>query len=375
MDVEKSGFFRKRRVEQEFRIIIAGGGTGGHLFPGIAVAGEIRSRYENAGILFVVGRKRMETGILSHYGFRTESIDIQGLKGQGWKKGLHVLIRIPRSILQSAAIIRRFSPSVVLGVGGYSSGPFCLAAKGMAIPTAIHEQNSYPGLTNRLLARMVDRTFISFSACRPYLKAKRTVLTGNPVRKELLKGVEKSAENKGTFRVLVVGGSQGARAVNEAFADTLDQLKTSGKEIQVIHQTGESDFKRVRKEYADRGLSGKVVPFIEKMAEAYGFADMVVGRAGATTIFELAALGKPSVLIPYPFAANRHQETNAKALVDIGGAEMLHQKDLNGESLGRILVRYMNDRPALQKMGERAGGIYRPDAAKKIVDELEALGT
>ena len=225
--------------------------------------------------------------------------------------------------------------------------------------TAIHEQNSYPGLTNRLLARMVDRVFISFSACAPFLKSKRTVHTGNPVREELLVGAESRAEGGGTFHVLVVGGSQGARAVNEAFAETLARFKMAGKSIQVIHQTGEADFERVRKEYADRGLSGKVVPFIEKMAEAYGFADMVVGRAGATTIFELAALGKPSVLIPYPFAANRHQETNASALVDIGGAEMLHQKDLNGKSLGLVLMKYMDDRAALHKMGERAGRIYR----------------
>ena len=150
-------------------------------------------------------------------------------------------------------------------------------------------------------------------------------------------------------------------------------MKTAGKKVRVIHQTGEIDFERVHEEYANRGLTGEVVPFIKEMAEAYRFADMVVSRAGATTIFELAALGKPSVLIPYPFAANQHQETNANALVGIGGAEMLHQKDLNGESLGRVLMKYMNDRPALQKMGERAGRIYRPDAAKRIVDELEAL--
>ena len=373
MGARMNRFSSKKRQDSEFRIIIAGGGTGGHLFPGIAVAREVQTRFRNAGILFVVGRKKVETEILSTYQFQTESIDVKGLKGQGWKQGFHVLIRIPRSILQSATIIRRFSPSVVLGVGGYSSGPFCLTAKGMGIKTAIHEQNSYPGLTNRLLARMVDRTFISFAACKPFLKSKRTVLTGNPVRGELLLNQRTRPKNRKTFCVLVVGGSQGARAVNEAFVEALAQLKTAGKKVRVIHQTGEVDFERVHEEYANRGLTGEVVPFIKEMAEAYRFADMVVSRAGATTIFELAALGKPSVLIPYPFAANQHQETNANALVGIGGAEMLHQKDLNGESLGRVLMKYMNDRPALQKMGERAGRIYRPDAAKRIVDELEAL--
>ena len=361
-----------KKKPSEFRIIIAGGGTGGHLFPGIAVAREIQSRYRNAGVLFVVGRKKMETGILSTYQFETESIDVKGLKGQGWKQGFQVLTRIPRSIMQSASIIRRFSPSVVLGVGGYSSGPFCLAARGMGIPTAVHEQNSYPGLTNRLLTRIVDRTFISFEACEPFFKTKRKVLTGNPVREELIQEQEKP-ENKKTFSVLVVGGSQGARAINEAFVDTLAQLKAAGKKIRAIHQTGQTDYERVQTDYTNRGLSGKVTPFIHEMAEAYGFAQMVVGRAGATTIFELAALGKPSILVPYPFAANQHQETNANALVEIGGAEMIHQKDLNGESLGRVLMKYMNDRAALEKMGERARRIYRPDAAKTIVDELEGL--
>ena len=363
----------KKREDSGYGIIIAGGGTGGHLFPGIAVAREVRSRFGNARILFVVGRKKMETEILSDYRFQTESIDVKGLKGRGWKQGLQVLIRIPRSMMQSASIIKHFSPSVVLGVGGYSSGPFCLTAKGMGIPTAIHEQNSYPGLTNRLLARIVDRVFISFEAAGPFLKTKHMALTGNPVREELLVEDGVRPENQETFSVLVVGGSQGARAINEAFVDTLAQLRAAGKTIRVIHQTGRIDYERVQASYTKGGLSGKVVPFIKEMAEAYGFADMVVGRAGATTIFELAALGKPSVLIPYPYAANQHQETNANALVRIGGAEMIHQKDLNGESLGLVLMKFMNDRAALREMGKRARGIHRPDAAKKMVDELTVL--
>ncbi len=360
------------KQKSEYRIIIAGGGTGGHLFPGIAVAREIQSRHRNTEVLFVAGRKRMETGILSTYQFQTEFIDVKGLKGQGWKQGLQVLARIPKSIMQSVSIIRRFSPSVVLGVGGYSSGPFCLTARGMGIPTAIHEQNSYPGLTNRMLTRIVDRTFISFETCEPYLKTKKKVLTGNPVREELIRENANRPQNE-DFSVLVVGGSQGARAINEAFVETLVQWKDAGKKIRVTHQTGQADYERVQTDYTNKGLSGKVAPFIKAMAEAYGSADMVVGRAGATTIFELAALGKPSVLIPYPFAANNHQETNANALFNTGGAEMIHQKDLNGESLSRVLMKYMNNRAALKKMGERARRIYRPDAAKKIVDELEAI--
>ncbi len=366
-------FFKKKEQDSGFRIIIAGGGTGGHLFPGIAVASEIQSRYANAGILFVVGQKKMETSILSSHGFQTASIAVRGLKGQGWKQGVRVLLEIPRSIVQSANIIRRFSPSVVLGVGGYSSGPFCLAAKGMGIPTAIHEQNSYPGLTNRLLARLVSRVFISFAACESFFSSKSVALTGNPVREELLQDADKKDPGEEPFSVLVVGGSQGARAINEAFVEALARLQAAGESVQVIHQTGDGDFARVQKAYADRRLSGKVVPFIQEMAKAYGSAHIVVSRAGATTIFELAALKKPSILIPYPFAANGHQETNASALVEIGGAKMLHQKDLSGESLGTILTGYLHDRGVLQEMGERAGSLYRPNAAKRIVDELEAI--
>ena len=359
----------ERGMMPGFRLAIAGGGTGGHLFPGIAVAKALKTRMEDAKVLFVVGRRRMETDILSRAGFEAVSIDVEGIKGRGWKKGLPVIFRLPKSLFQSASIIRRFSPSAALGVGGYSAGPFCATAKWMGIPTAIHEQNSYPGVTNRLLSRIVDRIFISFDESRSCFKKREPVLTGNPVRQELFLPPPRP-DGSDSFTVLVVGGSQGAQAVNRLFAEALHAMRERGRTLCVIHQTGKMDYERVVEDYRARGLEGEISPFIADMASAYARGDIVVSRAGASTIFELAALGKPSLLIPYPFATNRHQEINAGALVRKGGAEMMLQEDLNADRLADALTRYMDNRSLLREMGERARQLSRPDAAKAIVDQL-----
>jgi UDP-N-acetylglucosamine--N-acetylmuramyl-(pentapeptide) pyrophosphoryl-undecaprenol N-acetylglucosamine transferase len=360
------------------RCIIAGGGTGGHLFPGIAIARELKAKYENAAVLFVVGRKRMESEILRRYGFSVVFIDVEGMKGRGWKKGLAVLSMLPRSLFQSMGIIRDFKPSFVIGVGGYSAGPFCLAARLLGVPTAIHEQNSYPGLTNRLLARVVDHIFISFAESAPHFRKRECILTGNPVRRELLSPPKGSSPEKDPFTVLVVGGSQGARAINKAFVKTCGILQKAGKKINFIHQTGSQDHRRVLDDYRAAGfevnaLETRVRPFIEDMASAYHRADMVVSRAGATTLFELAALGKPSILIPFPYAANGHQETNARSLARSGGAEMILQEDLTAEKLANTLSTYMDHPQTLQEMGEAAHTFGRPDADRIIVEQIIKL--
>jgi len=356
--------------DSEFRCVIAGGGTGGHLFPGIAVASELKRRFEKGEILFVVGLQRKESEILSRYGYRLTSIDVEGLKGRGWKKGFIVLVKLPKSVFQSASIIKEFSPAFVLGMGGYSAGPLCLAAKLAGVPTAIHEQNSYPGLTNRLLSRFVDRIFVSFEESMAHFKTRSPLLTGNPVRNEFFSDSGKDHRGRDKFTILVVGGSQGARAINEVFTEALTYLNSKGRSFDVVHQTGERDYQRVVDDYRDKGLEGEPVPFIKDMATAYRFADVVVSRAGATTIFELAALGKPSVLIPYPYATNQHQEINARNMVRVGGAEMIRQSDLTGKGLAQTLMKYMDDRPALEEMGKQAKKIGRRDAAKVIVDQL-----
>jgi len=361
------------KFEMDFRFLIAGGGTAGHLFPGISVARELERRFKGTEILFIVGRRKMESDLLTHYGYRVKAIDVEGLKGRGWKKGITVVFKLPGSVTQSLSVIREFSPRLVLGMGGYSAGPICLAARLMRVPTAIHEQNSYPGLTNRLLSRIVDRVFISFEESRVHLKAKSITLTGNPVRRELFSELNVPTENRKVFTILVVGGSQGAKAINEVFAEALVHLNAKGKHPRVIHQTGQLDYARAVQDYRKRGLKAAVLPFIRNMTAAYQQADLVVSRAGATTIFELAALGKPSVLIPYPYATNQHQEMNARSLVQAGGAEMLHQSGLTAEILSKLLVEYMDNPSALKAMGKRARKMGRPDAVKDIVDQLVAM--
>jgi UDP-N-acetylglucosamine--N-acetylmuramyl-(pentapeptide) pyrophosphoryl-undecaprenol N-acetylglucosamine transferase len=360
-------------ITQNLRVVIAGGGTGGHLFPGIAVAKELEKRFANAQILFVVGQQRMESEILSHYGYKTASIRVEGLKDRGFKKGLGVCCRLPKSFFQSASIIKKYSPAFVLGVGGYSSGPFCMTASVMRVPTAIHEQNSYPGLTNRLLSRFVDLVFVSFEQSSAYLKGMSKIVTGNPVREDFFLNSVPADRDKEKFTVLVVGGSQGALAINKAFVETLDCLKKRDRHLDVIHQTGKTDFSRVEDDYRKRGLKGEIAPFIQDMKKAYDRADLVVSRSGASTLFELAAMGKPSVLIPYPYAANQHQKINAQSLVQLGGAEMILQEDLSGEGLARCLIQYMDNRRLCQEMGMRAREMAKRDAAKTIVDHLVEL--
>ncbi len=355
------------------RVIIAGGGTGGHLFPGIAIAREIRNRHKRASILFVTGRRLIESEILIRYGFEQTSIPVEGLKGRGWKKGVSVIVRLPFTFIRSVSVVRRFAPQTVIGVGGYSAGPVCLAARLLGIFTAVHEQNSYPGLTNRLLSRVVDKIFISFPESAAHFPAGEPILTGNPIREDLLAGMAAEGEGQDGFTALILGGSQGARSINRAVVAALEILKKEGREPAVIHQSGATDHQEVSSAYRDRGLTGEVLPFIEDMAAAYRRADLIVSRAGASTIFELALLGKPSILIPYPYAANRHQETNALALVRAGGAEMVLEDELSGERLAALLLKYMDDRTGLQRMGRKARTIGRPDAAQRIVDELEAV--
>jgi UDP-N-acetylglucosamine--N-acetylmuramyl-(pentapeptide) pyrophosphoryl-undecaprenol N-acetylglucosamine transferase len=240
----------------------------------------------------------------------------------------------------------------------------------MGIPSAIHEQNSFPGLTNRLLCRIVDKVFIAFEESRAYFPGGSLFLTGNPIREALLTEREPQTPGDRPFAILVMGGSQGARAINDAFVEALAILGDEGRRPLVLHQTGEADHARVLEAYEQRGLTGHVTPFIQDMAKAYREADVVVSRAGASTVSELAALGKPSVLVPYPYAANRHQETNAGILVRAGGAEMVLQKDLTGSQLAGLLAAYMDDAAALEMMGASARKVGRPEAARVITDLL-----
>jgi UDP-N-acetylglucosamine--N-acetylmuramyl-(pentapeptide) pyrophosphoryl-undecaprenol N-acetylglucosamine transferase len=354
-------------------VIIAGGGTGGHLFPGIAVGNEFRNRNIRTDILFVTAGKELETRILEKAGFRQECLTVKGIKGKGLKESLMALVKLPLSLFQSMSIIRRISPDIILGVGGYSSGPLCLSGRLMGIPVVIHEQNSFPGLTNRLLSRIADRVFISFEESRRYFPSGTMVLTGNPVRDFFKEGAKPLAPEKDSLTIFVTGGSQGAVAVNTAFMDALTVMKDKGVMPEVIHHTGHLDYERVKNEYERRGLKGLITPFIDDMRGAYEGADIFIGRAGAGTIFELAAMGRPAILIPLPGSANNHQESNALALVRVGGAIMMSQHELDGIKLAEKLMELKDDRATLIKMGISSMEVARVDAAKAIADEMIKL--
>lgn len=340
------------------------------MFPGIAVAKELSRRFRDSEILFITGRRKMESKILSQAGFQQATIPVEGLKGRGWRKMPGVILRLPMGFHRSVCIVKEFSPNIVLGVGGYSSGPVCLAARLMGIPSTIHEQNSFPGLTNRILCRIVDRVFISFEESRRHFSGGEIFLTGNPVREELLKEERIKRRDRDSFTALVLGGSQGARAINKAFLEGLGILKARGRKIQIIHQTGEADYEMVLRGYLELGIEGHIRAFITDIGRAYQCADIVITRAGATTVSELAALGKPSILVPYPYAANRHQETNAQMLTRVGGALMVPQEELSGEKLADILTECMDNRKKLTDMGRNAEKIGNPHASRRIVDLL-----
>jgi UDP-N-acetylglucosamine--N-acetylmuramyl-(pentapeptide) pyrophosphoryl-undecaprenol N-acetylglucosamine transferase len=302
-----------------------------------------------------------------------ECLTVKGIKGKGIKEILMALLKLPLSLFQSMSIIRRVSPDIILGVGGYSSGPLCLAGRLMGVPVVIHEQNSYPGLTNRLLSRISDRVFISFEESRSCFSSGTISLTGNPVRDIFKGGAKPLTHEKDSITIFVTGGSQGAVAVNTVFLDALTVMKEKGIVPDVIHHTGHLDYERVISEYDRRGLKGLVTPFIDDMREAYERADVFIGRAGAGTIFELAAMGRPAILIPLPGSTNNHQESNAIALVKAGGAIMQLQHELDGKKLAKKLMELKDDRAELIKMGVCSTEVARVEAAKNIVDEMIQL--
>jgi UDP-N-acetylglucosamine--N-acetylmuramyl-(pentapeptide) pyrophosphoryl-undecaprenol N-acetylglucosamine transferase len=340
------------------------------LFPGIAVGNEFKRRCPDSEILFVTAGREIESRILNKAGFRQECLNVEGIKGKGIVKALLSLFKLPGSLFQSIGIIKRTAPAIILGVGGYSSGPLCMSGKLMRVPVVIHEQNSYPGLTNRLLSRVVDRIFISFEESRGHFPEGKFYMTGNPVRDVFAKETESRARQKDVFTIFVTGGSQGAVAVNSVFIEALGIMKEKGIIPGVIHHAGQYDYERVVKEYKEQGLEGEISAFIDDMPRAYESADIFIGRAGAGTIFELAAMGRPAVLIPLPASANNHQVSNAMALVRAGGAEMMMQDMLDGEKLAEKLIEFMNNRVLLKNMGENSRKVARLDAAQVIADQM-----
>ena len=359
-------------------MIIAGGGTGGHLFPGLALAEEVKKRDSSTEVVFVGTEHGIEARIIPREGYPLKFLRTEGIVGRSLLKKTKAGFKLLLSFVDANRILKEVMPDIVIGVGGYASGAIVFAAGMKSIPTMIHEQNSVPGLTNKMLGNVVQRICVTYQESRSSFPMGKTFLTGNPIRARILKGDKESAYKlfsleKDLFTVFVFGGSSGAKSINRAMVDTLNHLGDLKDKIQFLHQTGSADFDNIREAYRKAGVKAMIAPFIYQMAEAYSIADIVISRAGATTLAELTALGKPAILIPYPFAAGRHQEFNAIKLREMGAAFMILDNELNGEIIAEhISDMYKND--SLRADMQRASrGLGSPDACTRIVDVAVSL--
>ncbi|BCB95858.1 UDP-N-acetylglucosamine--N-acetylmuramyl-(pentapeptide) pyrophosphoryl-undecaprenol N-acetylglucosamine transferase [Dissulfurispira thermophila] len=355
------------------KIIIAGGGTGGHLYPGIAVAEEIKRRFPDANIIFVGTDHGIEAKVIPREGYPIKFLKAEGLVGKSLFKKIKALITFLSSIWGSYKILRSIRPDIVIGVGGYASVGMVLTAHFKGIPTLILEQNSVPGFANKFLGRFVDAITLTYQESISFFSKEKSYLTGNPVRKQILQRDEKKAYSvfpveKERFTVFVFGGSSGARSINSAMVEALNYLLDLRQNIQFLHQTGEIDYDIVKDAYRRLGFNGIVVPFVYQMAEAYSISDIVICRAGATTLSEITAIGKPAILIPFPYAASNHQESNARKLQDMGAARVILDRDLSGEVLADAIRNLYVDEKARKEMQKAALAFGRADAAEKIVD-------
>lgn len=356
-------------------IAIAGGGTGGHLFPGIAIAQEFMARNSETRIIFIGTGNPLERSILSKTDFELRTIKATGIKGRGIWNQFIAISKIPAGIWGAVRILKKFSTDLTIGLGSYSAGPAVIGAWLLRIPIAVHEQNTLPGITNRILSRFSDRIYISFENTKLFKGSRKTRWTGNPVRQEILACLDdtnKEESDKSRFTVLIIGGSQGAHRINTAVIEALEHLKHK-ESLYFVHQTGSADEQLVGRAYRQNGIDGKVQSFFEDMAGQYRIADLVICRAGATTVAEITALGKAAVFIPFPHAADNHQLLNATDLSDGGAAEIIIEEELSGKILNQKIVYYADNPAVLKDMASRARSFGNPKAAENIVDDCYRL--
>ncbi len=360
------------------RCVIAGGGTGGHLFPGMAIAEAFLEREEGNQILFIGTEKGIEARVLRGGKYPLKMIQARPIQGRSLGAKMEALWSLPGAVSEAVSILKDFQPQIVLGIGGYASGPTLLAAFLLGMKRAIHEQNVVPGMTNRILKWFSQRIFVSFEETKKCFPQKKTFVSGNPVRKEMLSclsgrrgGTEKTGEDR--FTLLIFGGSAGAHRINEAMMEALGSLKEIWPSLRFIHQTGREDLDFVSKGYEEKGLDALVRPFFEDMATYYQMADLVICRSGASTVSELAVCGKAAILIPYPYAAHQHQLVNAKKLVELGAARMIEDGALGGPRLAQTILELYSHPEEREGMEEKIRQVGRPRAAEEIVDQCYAM--
>jgi len=353
------------------KVLIAAGGTGGHIYPGIAVAKEIMRRDAESKVLFVGTARGLESKIVPENGFELSLINSAGLKNVGFLGKLKGLLILPKSFLEARRLIKDFQPNVVVGAGGYVTGAVLLMASLMRVSTLVMDSNALPGFTNRRLAPFVTKAALTFEEAMPYF-GNKGIVTGNPVRKEFFDIAPKQRGEK--INLLIFGGSQGARAINSAMVGALKHLQPFKNQLQITHQTGESDFATIEKDYAENGWEmADVRRYISDMVSEFAKTDLIISRAGATTCAEVAAAGKAAIMIPLPTAADDHQRKNAEALVNKSAAKMILQKDLSGDVLAKEITGLLTSPERITKMEHAAKKLAKADAAKVTVDLIEDL--
>jgi len=358
------------------RIVIAGGGTGGHLYPGIALAREVRRRDQNAAVVFVGTATGVEARVVPREGFPLELIRVAGLKGKSRLDRVRGLALLPVAAVDAWRVISRHRPEVVVGVGGFASGPVLLIAALRGFPTMLLEQNALPGLTNRVLARVVRAAAVTFEESLRFFPNTGFV-TGNPVRPEFFHTRQEANDTadapRDAARVLIFGGSQGAHAINVAMVEAATRLAASGVSLAITHQTGERDLELVRQAYRNARLEARVEPFVYDMDREMKTADFVICRSGATTLSELAAAGRPAILVPLPTATDDHQRRNAEVVARVGGADLLDEGELTGEELAKRILELARNRERRIRMERAIRTLARPDAAARIADRVWSL--
>ncbi len=353
-------------------VVIAGGGTGGHLYPGIAVAREILRREPKAAVSFAGTARGLEMRIVPREGFELDLIRAAGIKGKSRVVRLKGAMLVPPGLVDAWRLLGRRRPDVVIGVGGYSSWPVVMVAVLRRIPTLVLEQNAVPGLTNRLLAPFVNAAAVNYAQTLSYF-GRRGFVTGNPVRAEFFDRSKFDVRSSNVRRVLVLGGSQGAHAINMAMVAAAPRLVAGIPGLEVVHQTGERDLAEVREGYRRGGIGARAEPFFDAVAGEMNAADLVICRAGATTLAELAASAKPAVLIPFPAATDDHQKKNAQLVANAGGAVLIEEKSLNAETLSEEAIAILSQDARRQTMSTAMDTFARPDAAVRITDRVFRL--
>lgn len=366
------------------QVLFTGGGTGGHVYPALAVAKYILEKFPDARILYVGTVKGLEGKIVPEAGISFATIEVEGWQRKFSWQGIRAGLKAVGGVRQALKIIKEFQPQIVVGTGGYVCGPVVLAASLLRIPTVLHEQNALPGLTNKMLARLVNKIMITFPPSEKYFPDKeKIILTGLPVRKEILEtskreSLQKLGLEENKFTLLVSGGSRGAKSINKALLEIYPQLLKKN-DFQLIHITGSQGYEETVRALANKGIKieeyGNVIlrPYIYDMQYPLQAADLCLGRAGATFIAEISAIGLPAILVPYPYAAENHQEFNAKSLVDLGGAEMILDKELTGEKLLATINNLCKDQEKVLKMSKNIKKAGNPDSLEKIMGVLVNL--